>query len=126
MNTLRNKVSLIGRLGQEPTLQTVGKGFQLVKVSLATSENFKDTTGKWVEKTQWHNLVVWGKTAENFSKLATKGQEIMTEGRIVNRSYEKDSEKRYVTEIEVNDFLLLSSRNTKANSETETEEKAKK
>lgn len=126
MNTLRNKVSLIGRLGQEPTLQTVGKGFQLVKVSLATSENFKDTTGKWVEKTQWHNLVVWGKTAENFSKVVTKGQEIMTEGRIVNRSYEKDSEKRYVTEIEVNDFLLLSSRNTKANSETETEEKAKK
>jgi len=126
MNTLRNKVSLIGRLGQEPTLQTVGKGFQLVKVSLATSENFKDTTGKWVEKTQWHNLVVWGKTAENFSKLVTKGQEIMTEGRIVNRSYEKDSEKRYVTEIEVNDFLLLSSRNKKTNSETETEEKAKK
>jgi single-strand DNA-binding protein len=57
MNTLRNKVSLIGRLGQEPTLQTVGKGFQLVKVSLATSENYKDNTGKWVEKTQWHNLV---------------------------------------------------------------------
>ena len=126
MNTLRNKVSLIGRLGQEPTLQTVGKGFQLVKVSLATSENYKDTTGKWVEKTQWHNLVVWGKTAENFSKLATKGQEIMTEGRIVNRSYEKDGEKRYVTDIEVNDFLLLSSRNTKENGETETEEKAKK
>lgn len=126
MNTLRNKVSLIGRLGQEPTLQTVGKGFQLVKVSLATSENYKDNTGKWVEKTQWHNLVVWGKTAENFSKLAKKGQEIMTEGRIVNHSYEKDGEKRYVTDIEVNDFLLLSSRNTKANSETETEDKAKK
>jgi single-strand DNA-binding protein len=64
--------------------------------------------------------------AENFSKLATKGHEIMTEGRIINRSYEKDGEKRYVTDIEVNDFLLLSSRNTEANSETETEEKAKK
>ncbi len=126
MNTLRNKVSLIGRLGQEPTLQTVGNGFQLVKVSLATSESYKDKTGKWVDNTQWHNIVVWGKTAERLAKLATKGQEIMMEGRIVNKSYEKDGEKRYVTDIELNDFLLLSPKNSPEESKVEEVTTAKK
>jgi single-strand DNA-binding protein len=111
MNTLRNKVSLIGRLGQEPTLQTVGNGFQLVKFPLATNENYKDKTGKWVDNTQWHNIVVWGKTAERISKIAAKGQEIMMEGKLVNHSYEKEGEKRYYTDIELSDFLLLSPRN---------------
>ncbi|MGJ8660970.1 MAG: single-stranded DNA-binding protein [Bacteroidota bacterium] len=111
MNTLRNKVSLIGRLGQEPTIQTVGDNYQLVKFSLATNENYKDKTGKWVDNTQWHNIVAWGKSAERISKLVTKGQELMLEGRLVNRSYEKDGEKRYATDIEMIDFLLLSPRN---------------
>ncbi len=126
MNTLRNKVSLIGRLGQDPTLQTVGNGFQVAKVSLATSENYKDKTGKWVDNTQWHNLVAWGKTAERFAKLATKGQEIMMEGRIVNRSYEKDGEKRYVTDIEINDFLLLSPKNSQEETQVNEVNTAKK
>jgi len=126
MNTLRNKVSLIGRLGQEPTLQTVGNNYQLAKFSLATSENYKDKTGKWVDNTQWHNIVVWGKTAERLAKLATKGQEIMLEGRIVNRSYEKEGEKRYTTDIEMTDFLLLSSRNTEKIEVSTTETNAKK
>ncbi len=125
MNTLRNKVSLIGRLGQEPTLQTVGNGFQLVKFPLATNESYKDKTGKWVDNTQWHNIVVWGKTAERISKIAAKGQEIMMEGRIVTRSYEKEGEKRYATDIELSDFLILSAKNNPAESEKEVE-KAKK
>ncbi len=120
MNTLRNKVSLIGRLGQEPTLQTVGNGFQLVKFPLATNESYKDKTGKWVDNTQWHNIVCWGKTAERISKIAAKGQEIMMEGRIVNHSYEKEGEKRYTTDIELSDFLLLSQRNS--DGETKKEE----
>ena len=111
MNTLRNKVSLIGRLGQEPTIQTVGNNRQLVKFPLATNENYKDKTGKWVENTQWHNIVVWGKTAERIAALSAKGQEIMLEGRIVNHSYEKDGEKRFATDIEMTDFLLLSPKN---------------
>lgn len=126
MNTLRNKVSLIGRLGQEPTLQTVGNGFQLVKFPLATNENYKDKTGKWVDNTQWHNIVVWGKTAERISKLAVKGQEIMMEGKLVNRSYEKDGEKRYATDIELSDFLLLSPRNTTPENEKNELETTKK
>jgi single-strand DNA-binding protein len=119
MNTLRNKVSLIGRLGQEPTMQTVGDNRQLVKFSLATNENYKDKTGKWVENTQWHNVVAWGKSAERISKIAVKGQEIMLEGRIVNHSYEKDGEKRYSTDIEMTDFLLLSPKNIEKAETTE-------
>lgn len=113
MNTLKNKVSLIGRIGKNPEMQTVGaaKDYALTKFSLATNERYKDKNGKWQESTQWHNLVAWGKTAERISKMVTKGQEVMIEGKIVNKSYEKDGEKRYATDIEVNDFLLISPKN---------------
>lgn len=125
MNTLKNKVSLIGRIGKTPEMQTVGatKDYALTKFSLATNERYKDKNGKWQESTQWHNLVAWGKTAERISKMVTKGQEVMIEGKIVNKSYEKDGEKRYTTDIEVNDFLLISSKNSE---HTETEDKTSK
>ncbi len=114
MNTLRNKVSLIGRVGQNIEMQKVGasKDYSLVKFPLATNENFKDKNGQWQENTQWHNLIIWGKTAERISNMVTKGQEIMIEGKLVNKQYEKDGEKRYSTEIEVTDFLLVSTRNS--------------
>ena len=114
MNTLRNKVSLIGRIGQNIEMQKVGalKDYSLVKVPLATNESYKDKNGQWQDITQWHNLVIWGKTAERISSMVTKGQEIMIEGRLVNKQYEKDGEKRYSTDIEVTDFLLVSPKNT--------------
>ena len=114
MNTLRNKVSLIGRIGQNIEMQKVGalKDYSLVKVPLATNESYKDKNGQWQDNTQWHNLVIWGKTAERISSMASKGQEIMIEGRLVNKQYEKDGEKRYSTDIEVTDFLLVSPKNT--------------
>jgi single-strand DNA-binding protein len=114
MNTLRNKVSLIGRIGQNIEMQKVGasKDYSLVKVPLATNESYKDKNGQWQDNTQWHNLVIWGKTAERISIMVTKGQEIMIEGRLVNKQYEKDGEKRYSTDIEVTDFLLVSPKNT--------------
>jgi single-strand DNA-binding protein len=114
MNTLRNKVSLIGRIGQNIEMQKVGasKDYSLVKVPLATNESYKDKNGQWQDNTQWHNLVIWGKTAERISSMATKGQEVMIEGRLVNKQYEKDGEKRYSTDIEVTDFLLVSPKNT--------------
>ena len=123
MNTLRNKVSLIGRIGKTPELQKVGssKDYALTKFSLATNENYKDKNGQWHDNTQWHNLVAWGKTAERIASLITKGQEVMIEGRIVNNSYEKNGEKRFTTDIEVADFLMISSTN-KSNS-AELEEK---
>lgn len=127
MNTLRNKVSLIGRVGKTPEVQTVGssKDYALTKFSLATNENYKDKNGQWHDNTQWHNLVAWGKTAERIASLITKGQEVMIEGRIVNKSYEKDGEKRFTTDIEVSDFLLISSTNKSNSAELEEETSVK-
>ena len=127
MNTLRNKVSLIGRVGKTPEVQTVGssKDYALTKFSLATNENYKDKNGQWHDNTQWHNLVAWGKTAERIASLITKGQEVMIEGRIVNKSYEKDGEKRFTTDIEVSDFLLISSANKSNSAELEAETNVK-
>lgn len=108
MNTLRNKVSLIGRLGAKPELVKFDSGKSLARFSLATNENYKSKTGEWVENTQWHNITVWGKTAEVVSNLLDKGTEVLIEGKLIHKSYEsKNGEKRYGTEIEMNDFLLL-------------------
>lgn len=112
MNTLRNKVSLIGRLGAQPEIVTFDSGRTLARFSLATNENYKNKEGEWQENTQWHNITAWGKTADLVARLLNKGQEVLVEGRIVNNSYEtKEGEKRYGTSIEVSDFLMLSSKN---------------
>lgn len=109
MNTLRNKVSLIGRLGAQPEVVTFDSGRTLARFSIATNESYKNKDGEWQENTQWHNLTAWGKTAELIAKLLNKGQEVLVEGRLVNNSYEtKEGEKRYGTSIEVNEFLMLS------------------
>jgi single-strand DNA-binding protein len=108
MNNLRNKVTLIGRVGQKPELQTVKGDFKVTKFSLATNENYKEKDGTWKENTQWHNIIAWGKTAEMLVKLSDKGVEIAMEGKLVNRNYEsKTGEKHYVTEIELLEFILL-------------------
>ncbi len=88
MNTLRNKVSLIGRLGAQPEVVTLDSGRTLARFSLATNENYKNKEGAWQENTQWHNITAWGQTAELMSKLLNKGQEVVVEGKLVNSSYE--------------------------------------
>jgi len=109
MNALRNKVSLIGRLGAEPEVVTLESGVTFARFTLATNESYKGKDGTWKENTQWHNLKAWGKTAEIVSKVLKKGLEIVVEGKIVNENYEtKKGEKRYGTSIEVNEFLILS------------------
>jgi single-strand DNA-binding protein len=109
MNTLRNKVSLIGRLGAKPEIQNLAGGYVRTKFFIATRELFKDKSGQWQENTQWHHIIAWGKVAELMNRILDKGQEIALEGKLVNRSYEsKTGEKRYNTEIEARDFLLLS------------------
>jgi len=108
MSTLRNKVQLIGNLGNDPEIITLESGQKLAKFSLATNENYKDANGDKQTKTDWHNLIAWGKTAEIVEKYITKGKEIAIEGKLSNRSYEtKEGEKRYVTEVTVNEILLL-------------------
>lgn len=116
MSTLRNKVNLIGRIGQKPELQNVQGGYQLTRFSVATRESFKDKSGTWQDNTQWHTITAWGKLAENIVRLLDKGNEIALEGKLVNKQYEsKSGEKRYATEIELNEYMLLSKREVKAN-----------
>jgi len=109
MNTLRNKVQLIGNLGNDPEIITLESGKKLAKFSLATNENYKDANGEKQTKTDWHNIVAWNKTADIIEKYVTKGKEIAIEGKLTNRSYEtKEGEKRYITEVVVNELLMFS------------------
>lgn len=114
MNNLRNKVSLIGRLGGKPEYTTTENGRALARFSLAVNSNYKDKTGNWVTDTQWHNINAWGKTADLVKRLLSKGQEIVVEGKLTNRTYEtKTGEKRFSTTIEMNEFLVLNSKSDK-------------
>jgi single-strand DNA-binding protein len=109
MNALRNKVSLIGRLGAQPEVTTFETGRTLARFTLAVNEGYKDKDGNWQDNTQWHTINAWGRTADRVKKALNKGQEVMIEGKLVNQSYEtKSGEKRYSTIIEATEFLLLS------------------
>ena len=108
MNALRNKVQLIGNLGNDPEIITLDSGKKLAKFSIATNESYKNSKGEKVQDTQWHNVIAWNKTAEIVEKYLVKGNEVAIEGKLTNRSYEdKDGVKKYVTEIIVNDLLML-------------------
>ena len=108
MSTLRNKVQLIGHVGNDPEIKSFDGGKKLAKLSIATNESYKNDKGEKVEETQWHNLVAWGKTAEIIEKYVVKGKEIVIEGKLTHRSYEdKNGEKRYVTEVVIDEVLLL-------------------
>jgi len=108
MNTLRNKVQLIGNLGNNPEIITLESGKKLAKFSIATNENYKNAQGEKVTNTEWHNLVAWGKTAEIAENYLEKGKEIAIEGKLTTRSYDdKEGNKRYITEVVVSELLLL-------------------
>lgn len=108
MNALKNRVQLIGHLGQDPEVKHLTSGSTLARFSLATSESYKNKQGERVEDTQWHNVVVWGKLAEIAGEYLQKGKQIALEGKLNHRSYDdKDGNKRYVTEIVASDFLML-------------------
>jgi single-strand DNA-binding protein len=108
MNTLRNKVQLIGNLGMNPEIKTVDGGKKLAKMSIATNESYKNAKGELVKETQWHNLIAWGKTADIIEKYLEKGSEVAIEGKLINRNYtDKDGAKRYITEIQVNELVML-------------------
>ena len=110
MSTLKNKVQLIGNVGNEPEITTLESGRKVAKFSMATNENYKNAQGEKQTDTNWHNLVAWGKTAEIIEKYVEKGKEIAIEGKLTARSYEdKDGLKRYVTEVVVSEILLMGS-----------------
>ena len=109
MNTLRNKVQLIGRLGQDPEIVNFEDGNKMAKFSLATDDSYKDKKGEKVERTYWHNIIVKGGLVKVVENYVTKGQEIALEGKLTNRSWEdKEGNKRYLTEIVCNELLMLS------------------
>ncbi len=111
MNALRNKVQLIGNLGGNPEVITLDSGKKLAKFSIATNETYKNSLGEKITDTQWHNVVAWNKTAEIIEKYVSKGSEIAVEGKLVTRSYEdKEGIKKYITEIVINELLLLGSK----------------
>ncbi|MBL4747102.1 MAG: single-stranded DNA-binding protein [Flavobacteriaceae bacterium] len=111
MSTLRNKVQLIGNLGNDPEIITLESGKKIAKFSLATNESYKDSEGQKQTITDWHNIIAWGKTADIIEKFLTKGKEVAVEGKLTNRSYEtKEGEKRYITEVVINEVLMLGSK----------------
>ena len=111
MNTLRNKVQLIGRLGQDPEILTFQNGNKMAKFSLATDDSYKDKNGNKVERAYWHNIIIKGGLVNVVENYVNKGQEIAVEGRLTNRNYTTEAgEKRYITEIMVNELLLLGSK----------------
>lgn len=107
MTSLRNTVHLIGRLGNDPEITTFGENRSKAKFSLATSDYYRDKDGNRVDETQWHNIVAWGPTATIAEKYCKKGNEIAIGGKLTHRSYEKDGNTNYITEVVVNEIVLL-------------------
>lgn len=107
MASLRNSVQLIGRLGKDPEIRTFESGKKNCTFSIATSETYKNQKGEKVEETQWHNLVMWGRLAGIAGQYLKKGNEVAIEGKLVHRVYESKGEKKYITEIVVNDLVML-------------------
>ncbi len=115
MYSLRNKVQLIGNLGKQPEIKTTDTGKKLVKFSVATNEIYTNAKGEKVKETQWHNLVAWGKLADIAEKYLNKGAEVAIDGKLITKDYtDKDGNKRYITEIQVNELLLLGGKNNAA------------
>ncbi|HMK27266.1 MAG TPA: single-stranded DNA-binding protein [Chitinophagaceae bacterium] len=115
MYALKNKVQLIGNLGNAPEVKTLESGKKMARFSVATSESYRNAKGEKVTETQWHNLVAWGKVAEIVEKYLGKGKEVAIEGKLISRSYnDKEGNKKYITEIQVNELLMLGAKTTDA------------
>ena len=120
-SSLRNRVTLIGNLGQDPQIKTLDDGRKVAHFTLATNDGFKNADGQKIEEATWHNIVAWNGIAETASKFLKKGREVALEGRIVYRTYEdKKGVIKNVTEIVLNDFVFL--RSSKGNTKEEKTE----
>jgi single-strand DNA-binding protein len=108
MNSLKNRVTLIGNLGQDPEIKTTETGKKVTNFTLATDDGYKNSDGQKVSETTWHNIVAWNGLAEIAGKYLKKGRQVAVEGRIVYRTYEdKKGATKYITEIVLNDLILL-------------------
>ncbi len=110
MNSLRNRVQLIGNLGQDPEMKTLESGKKVTKFTLATKDDYKNGDGQKVSETTWHNIVAWNGLADIAGKYLKKGHQVAVEGRIVYRNYEdKKGVTKYITEIVLNEMMMLKS-----------------
>ena len=108
MNALKNRVQLIGNVGNDPEIKILESGKKVAKVNLATNESYYNDKNEKITDTQWHTVTAWGKTADIIESFVTKGKEIAVEGKLTHRSYDdKEGIKRYVTEIIISEVLLL-------------------
>ncbi|NJO69735.1 MAG: single-stranded DNA-binding protein [Bacteroidetes bacterium] len=108
MNALRNRVQLIGNLGANPEIKKFENGKTLARISLATTEKYKNEEGKLVSETQWHHVTAWGNLANTAEKYLKKGSEVVIEGKLIYRNYEnKEGKKQYITEIVAHELVLL-------------------
>jgi len=105
---MRNSVHLIGHLGKDPVVKTYSADRKRATFTIATTDSYKNQKGEKIEETQWHDVVIWGPLAEVAATYLKKGHEVAIEGKLVHRVYEtRDGYKRYVTEVSVNDMLML-------------------
>lgn len=102
-----NKVILLGHVGQDPEMKYTSGGVAMVQFPIATNESWKDTEGKLVEKTTWHNCTAWRKLAEIVAEYVKKGSKIYVEGKIDNSTYEKDGIKHYSSKVIIDQMLML-------------------
>ncbi|QCK16519.1 single-stranded DNA-binding protein [Mangrovivirga cuniculi] len=108
MNSLRNRVQLIGNLGADPEIKEFNSGKKMTTLSLATTESYLNNKGERINDTQWHRIVLWDKLAEIAGKYLTKGREIVIDGKLIHRSYEDNNgNKKFVTEVVAQDMLML-------------------
>lgn len=107
-----NKVILLGNVGKDPEIRATGGGTLVASFTVATSDRAKNPSGEWTDRTEWHNLVAYGRTAEIIRDYVRKGSKLYVEGKIQTRSWDdkNSGEKKYRTEIIVNELSLLSGR----------------
>ena len=107
-----NKVILVGNLGKDPEVKYTPNGTPVAKFSLATNERFKDKDGNWQDRTEWHNITAWARTAEIVGEYLKKGSKVYVEGSLRTHSWDdkQTNQKKHMTEIVVNDLVLLGGR----------------
>ena len=111
MYALKNKVQLIGNLGNAPEIKNTENGKKIARFSIATDEQYLNSSGEKITETTWHNIIAWGKLADIAEQYLKKGSEVVVEGKLINRSYnDKEGNKKYITEIQVNELLMIGSK----------------
>lgn len=110
-----NKVILVGNIGKDPDVKYTPNGVPVAKFSLATNERFKDKSGEWQERTEWHNVIAWQRLAEIVGEYVQKGNKLYVEGRLQTSSWEdrQSGDKKYKTEIVAHDLVLLGNNNAR-------------